>query len=84
MPGCHHGLTISTVANRFAEHRTKVASLNDTIESLERQMKKGKRRMTPEIIGRFGNMLREKLETDNPASRKADVRLIIRQGRSRQ
>ncbi len=67
----------TTVANRFAEHRTKVASLNDTIESLERQMEKGKRRITPEIIDRFGNMLREKLEADDPALRKAYVRLII-------
>ncbi|MEQ8311124.1 MAG: recombinase family protein [Sphingopyxis sp.] len=66
-----------TVAKRFAEHRTKVASLNDTIESLERQIAKGKRRITPEIIDRFGNMLREKLEADDLVLRKAYVRLIV-------
>lgn len=69
--------TGADLAKRFAEHRTKVASLNDTIESLERQIAKGKRRITPEIIDRFGNMLREKLEADDPALRKAYVRLIV-------
>ena len=66
-----------TVAKRFADHRTRVAALNDTIESLERQLEKGKRRITPEIIDRFGAMLREKLEAENPVLRKAYVRLII-------
>ena len=66
-----------TVAKRFADHRTRVAALNDTIESLERQMEKGKRRITPEIIDRFGTMLRQKLEDDDPVLRKAYVRLII-------
>ena len=56
-----------------------MASLTADIEAVERQLEPSRRTMTPEIVGRFGNMLRDGLRGDNPALRQAYVRLLIDQ-----
>ena len=64
-------------AERLTHHRGRVASLTADIEALERQLKPSQRAMTPETIGRFGNLLRDGLRGDNPELRQAYVRLLI-------
>jgi hypothetical protein len=64
-------------AKRLSDHRARVAMLNTTIESLERQLQRGARRITPEIVHRFGETLRERLTAEDPALRKAYVKMIV-------
>jgi site-specific DNA recombinase len=66
-------------AERLTHHRGRIASLTADIEGLERQLKSSQRAITPEIVGRFGNLLRDGLRGDNPALRQAYVRLLIDQ-----
>jgi site-specific DNA recombinase len=66
-------------ASRLSEHRTRIASLNATIESLERQLQRGKRKITPETINKFGKMLSDKLNDADPSLRKAYVKMIVSQ-----
>ena len=42
-------------------------------------MKSSQRSITPEIVGRFGDLLRNGLRGENPAMRQAYVRLLIDQ-----
>ena len=46
---------------------------------MERQLNSSKRSITPEIVGRFGSLLRDGLRGENPALRQAYVRLLIDQ-----
>jgi site-specific DNA recombinase len=66
-------------AERLTHHRARIASLTTDIECLERQLKSSRRSITPEIVGRFGTLLRDGLRGDNPALRQAYVRLLIDQ-----
>lgn len=66
-------------AERLTHHRGRIASLTADIESLERLLKATQRSITPEIVGRFGNLLRDGLRGENPALRQAYVRLLIDQ-----
>ena len=66
-------------AERLTHHRTRIASLTADIEGVERQLKSGRRSITPETVGRFGTLLRDGLRGDNPALRQAYVRLLIDQ-----
>ncbi|HEX6218192.1 MAG TPA: hypothetical protein VFZ35_02830, partial [Sphingomicrobium sp.] len=66
-------------AERLTLHRGRIASLTADIEALERQLKPSQRAVTPELVGRFGNLLRDGLRGDNPALRQAYVRLLIDQ-----
>jgi len=66
-------------AERLTHHRGRIASLTADIEGLERQLKSSQRSITPEIVGRFGTLLRDGLRGDNPALRQAYVRLLIDQ-----
>ena len=66
-------------AKRLSDHRARIASLNATIDSLERQLQRGARRITPDVIARFGELLRERLTAEDPVLRKAYVNMIIGQ-----
>lgn len=66
-------------AERLTHHRGRIATLSADIDGLERQLKSGKRAITPEILGRFGTLLRDGLRGDNPALRQAYARLLIDQ-----
>ena len=66
-------------AERLTHHRGRIASLTADIEALERQLKSSQRAITPEIVGQFGNLLRDGLRGENPALRQAYVRLLIDQ-----
>ena len=64
-------------AERLTHHRQRIAALTADIASLERQLASSQRRITPDVIGRFGKLLREGLRADNPALRQAYTRLLI-------
>lgn len=64
-------------AERLTHHRQRIAALTADITSLERQFASSQRRITPDVIARFGKLLRDGLRADNPALRQAYTRLLI-------
>jgi len=66
-------------AERLTHHRQRIAALTADITSLERQLASSQRRITPEVIGKFGSLLRDDLRGHNPALRQAYVRMLIDQ-----
>ena len=64
-------------AERLTHHRQRIAALGADITAVERQLASSHRRITPEVIGRFGNLLRDGLRGKSPALRQAYVRLLI-------
>jgi site-specific DNA recombinase len=64
-------------AERLTHHRQRTAALTTDILSLERQLACSERRITPDVIGRFGKLLSKGLRGDSPALRQAYVRLLI-------
>ena len=66
-------------SERLTHHRSRIASLTADIEVLERQLTSSQRTITPQVVGRFGSLLRDGLRGDIPALRQAYVRLLIDQ-----
>jgi site-specific DNA recombinase len=64
-------------AERLTHHRQRIATLTTDIASLERQLASSQRRITPDVLGRFGKLLSRGLRGDSPALRQAYVRLLI-------
>lgn len=64
-------------ADRLTHHRQRIATLSADIASLERQLATSQRRITSDVIGRFGELLKAGLRGDNPALRQAYTRLLI-------
>ena len=64
-------------AERLTHHRQRIAALGADIVSLERQLASSQRRITPDILSRFGKLLSGGLRGDSPALRQAYVRLLI-------
>ena len=64
-------------AKRMSERRVEKARLDATISGLERQMICGVRRITPEIVEKFGVMVAAKLRGTDPILRKAYVQLLV-------
>ena len=64
-------------AERLTHHRQRIAALGADIAAVERQLASRHRRITPEVIGRFGNLLRDAIRADGSALRQAYVRLLI-------
>ena len=64
-------------AERLTHHRQRIAALSADIASLERQLASTQRRITPDVVGRFGKLLSDGLRADNPALRQAYTRLLI-------
>jgi hypothetical protein len=56
-------------AERLTHHRQRIGALTSDITSLERQLASNQRRITPDVIGRFGKLLRKNLRGDSPAFR---------------
>ena len=63
----------------LAEHRERIASANAVIETLERQIGSGKKRVTPELVDAFGTLVLERLRGDDPTLRKAYVAQFVSQ-----
>jgi site-specific DNA recombinase len=63
--------------DRLTHHRQRIAALSADIASLERQLAGTQRRITPDVVSRFGTLLRDGLYGTNPALRQAYVRLLI-------
>ena len=64
-------------AERLTHHRQRIAALTADIGSLERQLASRQRRITPDVIGRFGKLLSRGLRGDSSSLRQAYVRLLI-------
>ena len=64
-------------AKRISERRIEKARLDATIAGLERQMIRGAKRITPEIVEKFGGIVAAKLRDPDPKLRKAYVRLLV-------
>ena len=64
-------------AERLTHHRQRIVALTTDIASLERQLVSSQRRITPDVIGRFGKLLSHGLRGDSAALRQAYVRLLI-------
>ena len=64
-------------AQRMAERRKEQSDLSTTIAGLERQMVRGSRRLTPDLVARFGKLVADKLRSNDPALRKSYVRLLV-------
>jgi DNA invertase Pin-like site-specific DNA recombinase len=62
---------------RLTHHRQRIAALTADIASLERQLTSSRRRITPDVIARFGNILSQGMRGNNPSLRQAYVRLLI-------
>ena len=75
----HASLKDRTFANMLADTRSRIASLTATIDILEAQLRSGHRKITPEVVDRFGALVREKLRGNEPALRRGYVRLFVSQ-----
>lgn len=64
-------------AKRMSDRRNEKARLDSTISGLEQQIIRGAKRITPEIVDRFGAIVAAKLRGDDPVLRKAYVRLLV-------
>lgn len=65
------------VADRMKAHRARVAFLKKEIDLLEKQDASPAKRITPEKLSQFAQIIREKLRGPDPALRKAYVQLLI-------
>jgi len=73
----HASLKDRTFADLLADTRSRIASLTATIDIIEAQLRSGHRRITPEVVDRFGALVREKLRGNEPALRRGYVRLFV-------
>lgn len=64
-------------ADLLADTRSRIAALTATIDVLEAQLRNGRRRITADVVDRFGALVREKLRGDDPAVRRGYVRLFV-------
>ena len=65
------------VASELGNIRAQKASTQADIAVLERQLDAGDRRITPEIIARFGDLLRRKLDESDGRTRKEYIHLLV-------
>ncbi|WBO24578.1 recombinase family protein [Sphingomonas abietis] len=73
----HASLKDPTFTTMLAETNGRVASLAASIETLERQIGKRSKRVTPEMVDAFAALVRDRLHGDDPALRKAYVALFV-------
>ena len=66
-----------TFAGLLAETNSRVASATSTIETLERQIGKSAKRVTPQMVDALGELIRDRLRGEDPALRKAYVALFV-------
>ena len=64
-------------ANRLTENREAVAALTSRIEVLESQLARGSRKITPEVLRKFAEQLREKLHDEDSTLRTAYLRMFV-------
>ena len=73
----HASLKEPTFTGLLAETNGRIASATATIDTLERQIGKATKRVTPEMVDLFGELVRERLRGEDPALRKAYVALFV-------
>lgn len=64
-------------AKRMDENRSALAASTARIETLETQLAKGSRRVTPTTIKKFGETLSARLRDEDATLRKAYVRMLV-------
>ena len=67
------------LAKRMSLQRSRITALDTTIDSLERQLARGAARITPEVVDRFGETLKQALVEGESPFRKAYVRMLVQQ-----
>src|SRR3546814_8755454 len=65
----------STFAERLTRQRQRLEMLGSDIAVLERQLAKEQRRITPEVVIRFGELLRTSLRQPDPVLRQSYVQI---------
>ncbi|MEC3949264.1 recombinase family protein [Sphingobium sp. HWE2-09] len=65
------------IASEIANIRAQRISAQADIDVIERQLEAGDRRITPEIVTSFGDLLRRKLRGPDPQARREYVQLLI-------
>ncbi len=73
----HASLKEATFTGLLAETNGRIASATATIDTLERQIGKATKRVTPEMVDAFGELVRERLRGEDPALRKAYVAFFV-------
>ncbi len=63
--------------NRIAKNQSALAAASSRIDTLETQLATGARKITNQTIDRFGKLLSAKLNDDDPALRKAYIRMFV-------
>lgn len=63
--------------DRLQHARTRLTTIQETIDGLERQLTGGLAAVTPEKVEAFGRLLSDSLRKGSPAFRKAYLRLLI-------
>lgn len=64
-------------AKRMDENRSALATATSRIDTLETQLTKGSRKITPTSIKRFGELLSARLRDDDSTLRKAYLRMLV-------
>ncbi len=64
-------------AKRMGENRSALAATSSRIDTLETQLARGSRRITPSTISRFGELLSARLRDDDSTLRKAYLRMLV-------
>ncbi len=65
------------MANEIANIRAQRISVQADIDVIERQLEAGDRRITPELVTSFGDLLRRKLRGRDPQARREYVQLLV-------
>lgn len=65
------------LAEKLAEHKTRVATLSERASLLERQLSKGSTALTSDLIARFGQLVRDKLREHESPQRRNYVRMFV-------
>jgi hypothetical protein len=64
-------------AQRMKDQQARLQELTAQIDVLEGQMQRGQKRITPEAVERFGQVMREKSSGKDPAFCKGMVSLLV-------
>src|SRR3546814_10393340 len=73
----HFTASDARFAKKHRELAEQLVHVKTDIVMLERQLANSERRITPELIERFAQLMREKLRSDDPALRRFYVKAIV-------
>ncbi|WP_264583801.1 recombinase family protein [Sphingobium sp. B7D2B] len=65
------------LAEKLSEHRARIATLSERANLLERQLNRGGTILTPDLIKRFSQLIRDRLRDDESPLRRSYVRMFV-------